>query len=148
MVTEWVPDHDWNLIVRSVPIVSVDLVVVHDGGVVLGHRTNEPAKGTWFVPGGRVQKGERFEAAVHRIAEAELGVDVSIDRCLGTYQHFYDIADVDGTGKHYVAVGYVVSPQSAAFAPDDQHETLQTFHSIPENTHEYTRRYLDEADII
>lgn len=148
MVTDWIPDDEWEVIVDSVPIVSVDLIVTHDGGVVLGRRTNEPAKGTWFVPGGRLQKGERFEAAVHRLAEQELGIDVSIDRCLGAYQHFYDTADIGDTEKHYVVIGYVVSAQSTTFDPDDQHETVRTFHSIPDDAHDYTVTYLEEANII
>jgi colanic acid biosynthesis protein WcaH len=50
----WISGDDWETIVASVPIISVDLVVSRDGGVVLGRRTNEPAKGDWVVPGGRV----------------------------------------------------------------------------------------------
>jgi colanic acid biosynthesis protein WcaH len=63
--------------VTSVPLVSVDLVVRHDGGAVLGRRQNEPAKGEWFVPGGRVHKDERLTDAVHRVARTELGSDVT-----------------------------------------------------------------------
>jgi len=148
MRNSWIPDKDWNLIVRSVPIVSIDLIVEYDGGVVLGRRANEPAKGSWFVPGGRVHKGETFEEAVDRVAESELGVDVRIERCLGTYQHFYDTAAVADTDKHYIATGFVVSVQDDGFDTDDQHETVQTFHSIPDGTHEYTRTYLTEAEII
>jgi len=148
MTDEWLPEAEWEQVVRSVPIVSVDLVVVHDGGIVLGRRTNEPAKGTWFVPGGRVHKDERFATAVHRVAEMELGVDVEIERRIGTYQHFYDVSDVAGASKHYVAVGFVVSPQSTDFDPDGQHNSLQTFDTVPPETHEYTRAYLRDSGVI
>lgn len=78
-----VSDEDWATVVRNVPLVSVDLVVETDDGVVLGKRENNPAKGEWFVPGGRVRKHERLTDAVHRVAREELGVEVSIERRLG-----------------------------------------------------------------
>ncbi|WP_338739164.1 NUDIX domain-containing protein [Haloplanus salilacus] len=68
MSDERCPDDEWRTVVRNVPIVSVDLVVRHDGGVVLGRRENAPARGEWFVPGGRVRKDEPLADAVHRVA--------------------------------------------------------------------------------
>ena len=40
-----IPDDEWQTIVANVPLVSVDLVIEHDGGVLLRKRENEPAKG-------------------------------------------------------------------------------------------------------
>jgi len=40
---------EWATIVVNVPIVSVNLVVIHDGEVILGKRRNEPLAGAWFV---------------------------------------------------------------------------------------------------
>ena len=51
-----ISDSDWRTIVEHAPIVSIDLIVEHDGGIVLGKRTNEPAKGEWFPPGRNVRK--------------------------------------------------------------------------------------------
>jgi colanic acid biosynthesis protein WcaH len=76
--TAWVPDAEWATVVRYAPVVSVDLVVRTGGGVVLARRTNEPARGEWFVPGGRVLKNERLADAVDRLARGELGVDVTV----------------------------------------------------------------------
>ena len=80
---EWIPDEVWSDIVEHVPIPSVDLLVVTDDGLLLAKRQNEPAKGEWFVPGGRIHKGESLEEAVHRVAREELGVDVVIDEEIG-----------------------------------------------------------------
>lgn len=66
-----IPDRVWETIVRNVPIVSVDLVVRSPDGVILTKRMNEPAKGEWFVPGGRVHKHERLTDAVHRVASED-----------------------------------------------------------------------------
>ncbi|WP_435127665.1 NUDIX domain-containing protein [Halobaculum sp. D14] len=125
---DWVPDDVWADVVEYVPVPSVDLVVLCDGGVLLAKRRNEPARGEWFVPGGRIRKGERIEASVRRVAREELGVDVAVEAELGAYDHLYDTADVpDANGKHYVAHGYVVAPDSETFALDDQHDDARVF---------------------
>jgi len=72
-MTEWIPESDWRTIVQNVPIASIDLLVESPDGVELGKRARQPARGEWFVPGGRVHKGEELTAAVHRVETDELG---------------------------------------------------------------------------
>jgi colanic acid biosynthesis protein WcaH len=150
-VTDWLSPDDWRTVVANVPIPAVDLVVVHDGGVVLGRRTNDPARGEWFVPGGRVRKGERLPEAVDRVARAELGVDVAVRERLGAFTHLWETSDVPGTdGKHYVAVGFVVEPTAdptAGGPPDDQHDAFRVFRERPPDCHEYVAAYLDAAGL-
>jgi len=64
-MSEWIPEEEWATIVEHAPIESVDLAVECPAGIVLGQRANASAKGEWFVPGGRVQKGATLEEAVH-----------------------------------------------------------------------------------
>ncbi|HGU2589280.1 TPA: NUDIX domain-containing protein, partial [Escherichia coli] len=48
---------DFATIVRSTPLISIDLIVENEfGEILLGKRINRPAQGYWFVPGGRVLK--------------------------------------------------------------------------------------------
>lgn len=146
-----VPREAWDTVVRHVPIVSVDLVVRHGGGVVLGKRRNEPARGEWFIPGGRVRKHERLEDAVDRVAREELGVPVRIVRRLGVYEHFYDVADVpDADGKHYVPIGYLVEPAGEDFKPDDQHISIRVFDPPFDGNdfHPYVAAYLEDAGLL
>lgn len=153
-----ISDDQWATVVDNVPIVSVDLVVRHDGGVVLGKRQNEPAQGEWFVPGGTVRKNEPLEEAVHRVADEELGVTVEIDRRLGTYEHFWDVADTGSDdGKHYVPIGYEVTVTDGALETDAQHSDLRTFYpptgdDTPSLTdldiHPYVRAYLADAGVL
>jgi colanic acid biosynthesis protein WcaH len=146
-----VPAEEWETVVEHVPLVSVDLVVETEDGVVLGKRENDPAKGEWFVPGGRVHKHERLRDAVERVADSELGRGVTIERKLGVYEHFYDTSEFDDTdGKHYVPIGYHVTPDDgAAFEPDDQHSDLRTFQPPFEfDLHPYVEAYLDDAGVL
>lgn len=60
---------EWKTIVANVPLVSVDLVIEYDGGVLLGKRENEPAKDEWFVLSWTVLKNESRIDAIHRVAD-------------------------------------------------------------------------------
>ena len=70
---------DFAGVVRLTPLVAIDLIVRDSAGrVLLGERKNEPAKGSFFVPGGRITKNETLTAAFRRITRAELGVERSL----------------------------------------------------------------------
>lgn len=140
----WVPEDEWAGVVANSPLVSVDLVVKQDNGVLLGLRENEPAKGEWFVPGGCVLKNERLTEAVRRVADMELGCEVEICNRLGTFEHFYDTSEVEGVdSKHYVANGFVVEPLQPVDIADNQHSELRVFEPPFEGLHPYVQQYVD-----
>lgn len=103
----WIPDEKWRTIAQNVPIPSVDLVVECPDGVVLAKRSNQPAEEEWFVPGGRVQKGERLSESVRRVARTELGADVTVREALGTFEHFYQHLDVGEKTLHCTRISCV-----------------------------------------
>ena len=144
---EYIDEETWETIVQSMPIPSVDLVVECPDGILLGMRANEPAKGEWFIPGGRIQKGEPLREAVHRIAEEELGIEVTIERSLGAYDHFYGTSDVPASGgKHYIAHAYVVSATECSVVGDDQHTELRVFETVPGELHPHVEAYIEKID--
>ena len=102
---------EFHDIVKNTPLVSIDLIVrTKSGKVLLGKRTNEPAKGSLFVPGGRIRKDETIANAFRRLTHVELGreYNVSDARFLGVFEHFYktNALNVSGFGTHYVVLGY------------------------------------------
>lgn len=120
----------FRLVVASTPLVAIDLVVDDGAGrFLLGLRKNRPAQGAWFVPGGRIHKNERLDAAWQRIVTAELGVsDAGAKRetatLLGVFEHLY----ADGFGgpeasTHYVVLGYAFTVRGLDLAalPSAQH---------------------------
>jgi len=138
-----IPPDEYETIVEHVPLVSVDLLVHHERGLVLGKRNNAPAKGEWFVPGGSVLKGETRRQAVHRVAEEEIGSDVLIGDELGVYDHVYDTAEAEGVdSKQYLATAYIVTPVRDYLRPDDQHTDLEVFTSPFPDLHSYVERYI------
>ncbi len=120
--------HDTFLdVVRHAPLVSVDLLVSDaDGRILLGYRRNRPARQSWFVPGGRINKDERLCAAFARITAAELGQARSIDEAgfLGVTEHLYpdNFADAPNVSTHYVVLPFALDQGDPETMPQDQHE--------------------------
>ena len=49
-------------VIKATPLVAIDLIIKNSSGfVLLGKRFNRPARGFWFVPGGRIRKDETLE---------------------------------------------------------------------------------------
>ena len=122
----------FRTVVRFAPLVSIDLVVINSQGqVLLGQRTNRPAQGFWFVPGGRILKNEAMAAAFLRLSKAELGFasELGDAEFLGVYEHFYT-DNFFGTdfSTHYVVLGYrLVHDLDLNSLPDAQHHSYRWF---------------------
>ena len=71
------------------PLPATIGVVVRDGRVLLVRRAGEPHAGHWNTVGGFVTAGESAEQAMHREAREEIGVDVAIERRLGSWASVY-----------------------------------------------------------
>src|SRR2546426_12796436 len=85
-------EREFEGVVRLTPLVSIDLIVrSRDRRVLLGRRTNPPARNALFVPGGRITKNETLAKAFRRLTLQELGGERSIEeaRFLGVYEHIY-----------------------------------------------------------
>ena len=102
---------DFRRAVDMLPLVSIDLLLRDaEGRYLTGLRSNPPAQGAWFVPGGRIRKNETLARALQRIAREELGVTLPPHawRPRGVYEHFYDtnFAGEPGRSTHYVVLAY------------------------------------------
>lgn len=129
--TYWLDPEELIELVRLGPLVSIDLVVQDpEGRILVGLRNNQPARNDWFVPGGRVGKGESLDEAFRRIAHQELGLTLlrADARFLGVFEHFYEnnFQEQPGLGTHYVALGHQIAlPEAVEIQPDGQHERLR-----------------------
>jgi len=104
-------DEEFLKIVEATPLVSIDLIVRNlKGHILMGKRKNNPARGDWFVPGGRITKGEYLNKALARISKDELKVELTRDdvRFIDVFEHIYkeNFANVDGISIHYVVLAY------------------------------------------
>jgi colanic acid biosynthesis protein WcaH len=123
----WISPEDFATVVRLTPLVAIDLIIRDpDERVLVGRRNFEPAKGVFFVPGGRITKNETREAALRRLTREEIGVELGLDRAvlLGVYDHLYrtNRFEAAGYGTHYVTLGYELRvPVQPESLPTDQH---------------------------
>ena len=126
---------DFKNIVRLVPLVSLDVLILTPASdLLLLLRENEPAKNCWFVPGGCVYKNEPLQDAFARIANVELGRELSFNSAhlLGVFDHFYSTNRFSDPsfGTHYVSIAYWVTVEKP-FPPrmDDQHDHFRWIHT-------------------
>jgi colanic acid biosynthesis protein WcaH len=149
-MTDPLSDAQFADVVRLAPLVSIDLVIKDpDGDVLVGLRTNAPAKGFWFVPGGRIRKNETIRNAFARILQAEIGARAAFDdaRFLGVFEHFYpDDRYGRSCGTHYVVLGYELRFASRPHIVLDAQHDLHRWMSEAEllgaaDVHENTKAY-------
>ena len=140
--------NDFSSVIKNAPLISIDLIVKNPKKeILLGKRVNEPAKGNWFVPGGRIFKSETLDEAFNRIAREELGLDIKREKSkfYGLYEHFYENS-VFGSdfGTHYVVLAHEFTT-SDDLRLNDQHEEYKWFglNEIlnTKDIHKYTRNY-------
>jgi colanic acid biosynthesis protein WcaH len=141
-------------IVKNTPLIAIDLVIENpQSEVLLGWRKNSPAKGFWFVPGGRIYKNEKFPDAFKRIVKTEIGLDLSLDDSvfLGVFEHIYPDENFSGNsafGTHYIVIAYRIKLNSTIKnLPSGQH--TEYWWATPgdilkgPNIHENTRNYFN-----
>jgi colanic acid biosynthesis protein WcaH len=106
--------------------------MVYDNKILLGLRSRQPLKDTWFTPGGRVRKNEPWQVCLRRIAQNELGYqidDIGGFHLMGIWDHFYPNSSFD----EYVSTHYVNFPhffqlkEEPSFRHDYQHNSPKWF---------------------
>ena len=141
---------NFKIIIENAPLVSIDLCIICDSQVLLGKRNNEPLRGVWFTPGGRILKNEAWQDALLRIAEVELGLtDIAVEdfSLMGMWDHFYSNSALDqNTSTHYVNLPHYAEFKSKPqIALDDQHGEFEWFDlsvvAKDGKFHNYTRNY-------
>ncbi len=152
MAAQGLSDELFAPIVRHAPLVSIDIVIRDpDGMVLVGLRTNEPARGFYFVPGSCVRKDERLEQAFARSLSSETGLRATIEqaRFLGVYQHFYPTNRFHepGFGTHYVVLAHELAlAERPAIVLDDQHSACRWMSpaelAAASDVHPYTKAYV------
>ena len=80
--------------------------VIFDGAsVLLARRGQEPAKGTWSLPGGAVELGEKLIDALKREIREEIGIEIQVGGLIRVLDRI--IRDEERRVRyHYVIVDY------------------------------------------
>ncbi len=83
------------------PGVGCGAAIVRGGRLLLVKRLTPPEAGSWSLPGGKVEFGERLADAVAREIREELGVEIAPERPLVVVE----TPNVDG--QHWIAPVYL-----------------------------------------
>ena len=118
---------EFRFVVRRIPLVSFDIIIKDPtGDVLVGLRTNEPAKRKYFVPGGIIRKHETLANAFARILQSETGLKASLSeaKLVGVYEHIYETntRGEHGYGTHYIVLAHELNLQDRpSIVSDTQH---------------------------
>ncbi|MDD5586119.1 MAG: NUDIX domain-containing protein [Alphaproteobacteria bacterium] len=106
--------------------VGVGAVIIepHESTILLVKRKKPPEAGKWSIPGGAVDFGETFEAAVIREVKEEVGLEVEVLRLLRLTDHI-----LPEEGVHWVTPAFevrIVGGEAQNLEPD-KHEAVEWF---------------------
>lgn len=136
----------YEIIKKSMPIPCVDLIVIDkSGNILMLLRNNDPAKGQWWFPGGRVLFNETRLDAAHRKLKEECGLEATQILEIGTKDLI--LTNLDGTLSHAITTVYAVfadgevilDDQSQVYAQKNAEQWLQS------DLHEFLKNAIKEA---
>lgn len=84
------------------PQLAVSAAIFRDGKVLLVRRARSPGKGTYSLPGGRVEFGETLHTALHREVSEETSLQIEIVELAG----WREVVPTAEGGGHYVIMSF------------------------------------------
>lgn len=138
-------------------IVCADFVIYNrlNNKILLGKRNNPPAKGFYFVPGGRIFKGEPVNEGIRRVIKKEIGFVPKKLTPIGVYEHKYP--NDNPMGIEGVSGDYIVFGMKASVDTQEEFDTITKTMSgqheecvwvdvgevfSRDDVHQYTKNYL------
>ena len=127
------PIETYRMIVGSVPIMCVDCVIYKDGKILLVRRNNQPLKGRYWTPGGRVLKGEKLVDAVKRKVKEETGLTIKPISVVGFYEDFYKKNELGLDMVHTTSIVFAASYVKGKVKLDSQSKGYRWANKLPKD---------------
>jgi len=128
--SDYIPSVLYDQITKCMPIVSVEALIIIDGALLFLKRNNQPAKGEWWFPGGRIWEGESLEEALRREVKEETGLDVSSYKLINVYSRVFP-------ERHDVAIAYLCNCKKGKVKLNSEHSEYRLFKILPSGLHAY-----------
>ena len=138
MDVDFIPERLFAKIVNRLPIASVDAVIVVDGSLLLMRRKNSPARGEWWLPGGRIHRGESLEETLRREVREETGLEISAYKLVGVYSRVF-------SERHDITIAYLCECKGRV-SMNDEHSEYAFFRSLPADLHPLLLQTLRDSD--
>jgi len=113
-------------------------MIVSGGSLLLMKRKNDPAKGEWWFPGGRIRKGESFEGALRREIREEAGIDIHIVKFVGAYNRIFP-------ERHDIALVFLCKASSKDISINDEHSNFKFFPEPPPGLHPFLAKAISDS---
>jgi len=150
LMNTFIPQELYNQILRSVPIACVDLVIVSREGALLLKRKDAPARGQWWIPGGRVFRGERLKDAARRKALDEVGLSCYVGPLIHNAETIFPDGPFD-IPVHCINSCFLLHPiedmPARKVKIDDHHSDWKWVASIPPDVDRYVEDCLKAAGL-
>lgn len=103
----FIPDEQYNQILKSMPIFCVDWLISCKGQYLLLKRTQQPLMGDYWIIGGRLRMDESIESAAYRLQTREVGRYCGMGNMIGFSNYIFD--KVEGArATHTPAISYQI----------------------------------------
>jgi 8-oxo-dGTP diphosphatase len=101
------------------PLVTVDIIIEIDGGIVLIERMNPPFG--WALPGGFVDYGESLESSAVRETKEETSLDIQLK------EQFHTYSTPDRDPRHHTITTVFIAYATGTPKPADDAKNLGLF---------------------
>lgn len=137
--TNKIPSSLYELIVDILPISSVEAVILKDDKLLFLRRKNNPVKGQWWFPGGRIRKGETLKEALIREVKEETGLEVIKSELVNVYSRIFDT-------RHDISIVYLCNCKEDKIILNTEHSEYKFFKILPANTHPYLLEVINDIE--
>jgi GDP-mannose mannosyl hydrolase len=136
-----IPQDQYQKIKEQMPLPCVDLLVIHEGRLLLMLRNNEPGKDLWFTPGGRILKDETLDESVKRVLQKETGLQSQSIHQIATMCHYWPTT-------HTVTTYYKVTVPTDQVTLNNEHRDHKWIKEPTPNLHPYLQEMIKNAKIL
>jgi len=138
----------YKKILDSIPVLTVDIVIFNKNKdkVLLFKRNNNPLKGIYYTPGGRVNKNEPLNNAILRKGKEELGFNLNSSelRHCGILEEFFDNSSFGDASSHHINIVYeYILEDISLINLDNQHEEFKWFDINDLSLHFYLKKKIN-----
>ena len=138
--SDFIPDALYAEIMKRLPIVSVEAVIVVDGALLFLKRNNEPVKGEWWFPGGRIRKGECLGDALRREIIEETGMEITDYRLINVYSRVFP-------ERHDITIAYLCKCKKGKVVLNGEHSEYAFFKQMPSDLHPCLQETVRDSEV-
>lgn len=135
----FIPSTLYNQILKLLPIASVEAVIVMDNALLFLRRKNNPAKGQWWFPGGRIHKGESLKESLYREVKEETSLEISSYRLINVYSRVFP-------ERHDITIAYLCECKKGKVMLNTEHSEYKLLKETAIGLHPYVLEVISDCD--